>query len=136
MAKRPDWKPAFLRCLEEVPNVSRAARAIGMTRRAVYAAAKISDEFHEAWEEALDVGVDRIEEELHNRAVLGVSRPVFQGGKHVGATTEYSDNLMIFLLKAHRPKRYRENSTIEHRGAAPVTIVNQWADLAGQPEGD
>jgi len=26
---------------------------------------------------------------------------------------EYSDNLMIFLLKAHNPERFRENAKVE-----------------------
>ena len=112
----------------------------------MYAAAKISDEFHEAWEEALDVGIDRHRGgTAQERAVTWRGTSGFPGReRRLAGSTEYSDNLMIFLLKAHRPKRFRENSTIEHRGAAPVTIVNQWVDpevtraneLAGQPEGD
>jgi hypothetical protein len=49
----------------------------------------------------------RLEDEAVRRAYEGVERPVFQGGKQVGVVREYSDTLLIFLLKALRPEKYR-----------------------------
>ena len=43
-------------------------------------------------------------------------KPVFYQGKPCGAVQEYSDSLLMFMLKAHDPK-YREKQTHEHTGA-------------------
>ena len=44
-------------------------------------------------------------------------KPVFHKGEQCGVVREYSDTLMIFLLKARDPAKYREN-------AGSVTINN------------
>ena len=41
-------------------------------------------------------------DEAHRRAVEGVKRPVFRGGKKVGEITEYSDFLLGKLLRRRR----------------------------------
>ena len=55
---------------------------------------------------------DALEDEAWTRAVDGRSRPIFQGGVCVGYVQIYSDSLLITLLKAHRPEKYRENMKI------------------------
>jgi hypothetical protein len=44
-----------------------------------------------------------------------VKRPIYQGGKLVGHDVVYSDNLLLALLKARRPEKYRDRQLIEHR---------------------
>lgn len=43
------------------------------------------------------------------------------GNPCIATVKEYSDTLMIFLLKAHDPEKYRENSKIELAGHLAVT---------------
>jgi hypothetical protein len=62
------------------------------------------------------MGADALEDEANRRAREGVERPVYQGGKFVGAIREFSDTLLIFLLKGLKPEKFRENSHIEHSG--------------------
>ena len=50
------------------------------------------------------------------RAAEGTLKPVYQGGKLVGEIREFSDTLLIFLLKGKRPEVYRENVKVEHSG--------------------
>lgn len=87
----PEKRQKFLSKLAEMPNVARAARLCGITKQTAYRHRAIDEEFAVAWEEALDEGVERLEEEAMKRA------------------KKYSDVLMIFLLKAHRPEKYRDN---------------------------
>lgn len=54
-----------------------------------------------------------LEDEAHRRAFEGVDKPVFYQGDECGTIREYSDTLAIFLLKAHNPEKYRENSKVE-----------------------
>lgn len=51
---------------------------------------------------------ESLEEEAHRRAVIGVRKPVYYKGEEVGATQEFSDQLLITLLKANLPDKYRE----------------------------
>jgi hypothetical protein len=38
---------------------------------------------------------------------------------------EYSDTLAIFLLKAHAPEKYRENSKVELTGGLDVNAMSE-----------
>jgi hypothetical protein len=49
-----------------------------------------------------------LEDEAVRRAYEGVEKPVCQMGKEVGVIREYSDTMLIFLLKGLRPAKYRE----------------------------
>lgn len=107
-------------------NVTRAARAAGVSRKTAYQYKKASSDFSEQWDDALGQGIDSAEAELYRRAVKGVIKPVYQGGAEVGKVREYSDTLLIFLLKSHRPERY--NQPVEQRitgaGGGPVQYQN------------
>jgi len=49
-----------------------------------------------------------LEDEAVRRAREGVRRPVRYKGKIVGYETDYSDQLLVFLLKNWAPDKYRE----------------------------
>ena len=109
-AAEPDWKPMFLEQLETRGAISAAAKAAGVSKQAAYKAAKRDPEFKDAWDEAIETACDAMELEARRRAVDGTDRPVFHAGKVVGHVREYSDQLLIFLLRAHRPQKYRERN--------------------------
>ena len=50
-----------------------------------------------------------MELEARRRAVKGTDKPVFQRGEQVGTIREYSDTLLMFLLKANKPEKFRDN---------------------------
>lgn len=78
-----------------------------------YAHRSDDPEFKARWDDAVEQAIQVLEQEAHRRAAIGVRRPVFQSGKLVGTVTEYSDTLLIFLLKANRPHKYRDNHRVE-----------------------
>jgi len=49
-----------------------------------------------------------LEQEAWRRARDGVAEPVYQHGKQIGTIQRYSDNLLMFLLRARAPERYRD----------------------------
>ena len=114
----PEKREKFLKKLREWPNVARAARQCGVSRQTVNNHRRSDDAFAAAWDEALDEGVDRLEEEAERRGFKGVMEPVYYKGEKVGTIRRYSDTLAIFLLKAHRPEKYRENIDITSGGRA------------------
>ena len=40
--------------------------------------------------------------------MIGVPKPVYYQGKLIGHVPHYSDALLMFLLRAHRPEIYRD----------------------------
>lgn len=62
------------------------------------------------------MAVESLEDAAVQRARYGMDRPVFHKGKVCGYVREYSDTLLIFLLKGAKPLKYRERLNIEHTG--------------------
>ena len=76
-----------------------------------------------AFTELKDDLVEELEAELYRRAVLGVERPITVAGERV-MVREYSDRLLMFLLKAEKPEKYRDRREVKHTGE-----VNEWAEI-------
>lgn len=66
-------------------------------------------------EEAADV----LEAEAWRRAVKGVDKPMTVATMRE-VVKEYSDTLLIFLLKGSKPTKFRDNSFVEHQGHVEV----------------
>jgi hypothetical protein len=107
--KKGPWPRAFLAALRRSGVVRSACRAARVGRSTAYRHRDTDPAFAAAWDRALETAVDALELEARRRAVEGVERSVFHAGKQVGIIHDYSDTLLIFLLKANRPEKYRDN---------------------------
>lgn len=127
-----DRKALFLDALRECANVTVAARSVGISPGTVYNHRKDDPLFAERFQEALDEAVDMLEYEAHRRAFEGTKEPVFYKGGECGTITKYSDGLAQFLLKAHRPDKYRERSEVKQEisGGMQLTDTARAARLA------
>lgn len=96
--------------------VSEACRVVGISRTVVYQERQRDEVFAVQWADVEEKTTEAMEREAYRRGVEGVEKPVYQGGKLVGRVNEYSDTLLIFMLKARRPDKYRENVKVEHGG--------------------
>jgi hypothetical protein len=103
----PRRKTVFLAALVDTVNVTLTYRRADIPRRTAYDWREADEGFARKWDDAVDEGIDLLEAELHKRAFEGVERPVYYKGEQVGTWRFYSDALAMFLLKAHRPERYR-----------------------------
>lgn len=110
------WQDKFIAALENRGIVQDAAKAARINRTTAYSERNKNPEFAERWQAALEKAADTMEGEAFRRAVKGVRKPVYQGGKLVGHVQEYSDVLLIFMLKAIRPEKYRERFEHKHEG--------------------
>ena len=99
---------AFLEALRERGVVSVAAAEAGISRAQAYRAREKSPAFRAAWRAALEEALDLLESEARRRALEGWDKPVFYQGKQIGVVREYSDQLLMFLLQAYRPAKFRE----------------------------
>lgn len=132
----PEHFEQFLALLREMPNVTRAARTLGHAPRSFRNYRERDPDFAEAWDAALEEGIENCEAELHRRAFEGTDKPITHQGVITGSYKEYSDTLAMFLLKAHRPEKYRERQDISHTGAMSLTVAtgvpsDDGSDLAG-----
>jgi len=115
-----DRQQRFVEALAETGNVTAAVRVAGTSRTRAYELRKTDEAFAAAWDEAEQIAADKLEAETWRRAVEGVEEPLVSGGKLVRddndqpiAIRRYSDQLLIALLRAHRPEKFRDRSAVE-----------------------
>lgn len=87
---KKDWEKKFLDQLRKIPNVFAACRKAGINRMTAYRWRNECPRFAGEWEAALEDAVELLEEDCWKRAQT------------------VSDTMAIFMLKAHRPEKYRE----------------------------
>lgn len=120
---KKEWATPFLEALEEFANVDEACRIANVSDTTVYRDRKKDKEFAQAWKQALNRGIATLEVEARRRALDGVERNYHDKDGNVTSTeTKYSDSLTMFLLKAHRPKVYRDNITMDMRHSGGITV--------------
>lgn len=106
---------AFIEALAETGSVRSACRRLGVGEHHIYKLRHHPEaaSFRAAWEAALDLGIQRIEDIAMDRALNGVEVEVFHGGQQVGTRRAYNDRLLMFLLLNRAPERFGRS------GAAP-----------------
>ncbi len=98
----------FLLHLGRTGSVTFAAARASLPRRALYKHRAADEAFAGYWDEALNLGVERLQDDAMRRALEGTARAVFRNGKQVGSVQQFDNRLLQFLLKAHRPETYGE----------------------------
>lgn len=126
---RANAQQVFIESLMKGETVTGAAKAAKIDRKTAYNWRESDETFAAAWDDALEAGTERLEQEATRRAL------------------ESSDTLLIFLLKARRPKVYRDRVSAELTGAGgkdlnhrsggvlvvPATMnIDDWEKLALQ----
>ncbi|MBU1800633.1 MAG: terminase [Bacteroidetes bacterium] len=116
------YKKTFLEHYVKLCVKGKAATAAGVTRRTVDHWIESDKEFKEEFESAKKGVIEMLEAEAIRRAYDGIDKPVFYKGKQVSVIQEYSDLLLIFLLKANDPAKYRERYEISGAGGGSLEV--------------
>jgi hypothetical protein len=89
----PERQQRFIQALADLGSVRAAAHAVNMTPEGAYLLRRHPEaaEFREAWEAALALGVQRLEDVAMERALFGVEVPVYHFGAVVGTRRVYND---------------------------------------------
>jgi hypothetical protein len=116
-------------------NVTRAAKAAGIDRDTHYAWLKDDSEYAASYRDCVPNAAGVLEDEARRRAVEGTLKGVYHKGALVDMEVEYSDRLLIQLLKAHHPA-HKPTLTIDGRGKNGAIAIEQTTaeDLAKLPE--
>ncbi len=113
----------FLAAFAESGHVGNSAIKAGIERTAIYRW-RDNPDFEAKFEKARLTAVGVLEDEAHRRAVEGVDEPVYYKGDVCGVVRKYSDTLLIVLLKANAPEKYRERQEIQTNGT--LELVVKW----------
>jgi hypothetical protein len=136
-----EWSPsprtlAFLAAIRVYPSITLAARAAKVSRESHYRRLGREPAYRAAFEEAYRQGIDALEDEAVRRAMRGVQRPILYHGSPVMVMvdpndeskgmrnlfeTEYSDTLLLALLKAKKPESYKERVEQNVTGSIDIT---------------
>ena len=150
---------AFVEALVATKCVDEACRRVGMSETSAYELRNrpCGAGFRRAWDIALELQLDRVEQGAVERSINGVARPIFYKGEQVGEYRHYDERLTMFLLRNRRPARYGRwiddappaelteaerrywlaNALFEIGISAPVTDGNPIEDWsADEDEGD
>lgn len=133
----PERQQLFIEALADTGSVKAAAHAVNMTPEGAYLLRrhKQAGEFRKAWEAALALGVQQLEDVAMHRALHGQDVPVYSYGKLIGKRTVYNDRLLMFLLRNRAPERFsadgrvlaRRNTIGDPQDAARLSrLKRQW----------
>ena len=152
-----DWTEVFLEALRNVPVIAHACRAAGVSRTVAWQRRQADQDFAAAFEEAMEAGIDRAEQEAFRRAVVGYEEPVIDKGRlcyvyerivdEAGAesfrpvldeqgqpipltTRKHSDALLSLFLKGRRKKIYSDRTEVTGADGGPIKTVDETARSA------
>jgi hypothetical protein len=107
-------KEAFLEALRNGLSVAYASKTAGVDRAYAYRKRKVDLKFCEEWDQAVEAGTDRLEDEAFKRAVVGHEKKYYDKEGNV-TRTEYdkSDVLLMFLLNGRRPEKFNRGQRLD-----------------------
>ncbi len=104
----PDLQREFIAHLAATGIVTSAARHVGRSMEALYKLKHRpgAEGFAEAWDRAMDLGVERLEDSALARAIEGSERLIIRGGEVIATERSHNEALVMFFLKTRLPDRY------------------------------
>jgi hypothetical protein len=123
-------KAVVLARYEEAGRVDVACERAGISRRTHYVWLETDPDYRTQFERSRKRIVQLLEDEATRRAVEGVEKPVSVNGK-LKTIREYSDTLLIFLLKGAAPEKYRERyeHAISGPNGDPIQVEHRAYDI-------
>jgi hypothetical protein len=124
--RKDGWTPQrqvdFVAALADSGCVAEAARAVGMSQTACYRLRRESAQFAAAWDAAIAHAARRLVDLAFDRAINGSDEPVFdKEGNRAGRRMRQNDRLLMFLLRAYMPERFRAaHQSLRQPGEAPA----------------
>lgn len=112
----------FIEALADTGSVKAAAHAVNMTPEGAYQLRRHPQAagFRKAWEAALALGVQRLEDIAMERALHGVEVPVYSYGKLIGVRVVYNDRLLMFVLRNRAAARFAADGRAAARSGGSI----------------
>lgn len=112
----PERQRAFIGALADTGCVDRAARMVNMAQTNCYTLRRApgAEGFRQAWDAALDCGLQRLKDLAFTRAIEGELVPVFSAGKLVGQRRKHNNALLMFVLRHYGKDAQGRRTTINY----------------------
>ena len=112
-----DRQRRFIEALSVTGSVKAAAHRVNMTPEGAYLLRRHpqAQSFRQAWEAALALGVQQLEDVALERALHGTEVPVYSYGKLIGSRIKHNDRLLMFMLKNRAPERFDAQGQVTAR---------------------
>ncbi len=104
----PEVQLAFIEALASTGSVRAACRRVNRSECGAYQMRRHPEgrSFAKAWQAALALGVQKLEDIAMDRALNGVEVPVYAYGKIIGTRRVYNDKLLMFILRNRATERF------------------------------
>lgn len=108
---------SFIAALADTGSVKAAAHRVNMTPEGAYLLRRhaAAASFRAAWEAALALGVQQLEDIAMERALYGQEVPVYSYGKLIGSRIVHNDRLLMFMLRNRAPTRFTADGSAASR---------------------
>ncbi len=123
----PERQRDFIARLADTGSVKDAARMTGMSEQSCYRLRRSpgGENFAAAWDAAIQQASMRLVDVAFERALNGVAEKIEYdaNGDPMEPRRRYNDRLLMFLLRAHQPERYRfanHDARLANEPAAPL----------------
>lgn len=119
-----DMQDAFLAAYSLCGKRYKAAEAVGITRRMHSEWMRKDPEYPEKFREAHEEWLERVEEDARVWACEGVEEQHYENGVLVKVVKKRNPTVLLAILNAELPEKYRGRQSIEHSGPAggPISI--------------
>lgn len=125
-------KRALLAAYTETARVASAAKAADVDRNMHYHWLRDDPEYAKAFAVAQQMAAQTLEDEAVRRARDGVMHPVIWRGVITNHYLDYSDTLLIFLLKGQMPAKYGDRIDQRISGSLTIDAVDALKRLIGE----
>ena len=134
---------AFIGVLRRGGSVEAACAKAGFSRRSAFKWKAADPTFADRWNDAREAGTDLLEDKSTEFAIEGfveyreTKRTVAKDGTVTELVTErrkVSERHLELQLRARRPEKYRERSSVEHSGpgGGPIEVTDARTRIAGK----
>lgn len=113
----PQRQTEFIAALADCGVVEEAAKAVDMSPKSCYRLRRApgAGNFAAAWDAAIYNASKRLLDVAFDRALNGSEEPVYdKEGSRVGRRMKTNDRLLMFLLRAYMPDRFRSSDVDPH----------------------
>jgi hypothetical protein len=116
-------KKEYIRLFREEYSITKTCRRMNISRRRYYHWIEDDPEFAREVDMAREEIIETLEAEAVRRAYTGIEREIYYRDGVIGREREYSDALLILLLKGLRPEKYRERRGVTKKPEDKITVL-------------
>ncbi len=123
-------KKRFLACFAMCGRINEAAHWAKIHRNSHYGWMQEDPEYPARFKQAESEAARMLEDEAVRRAHHGIRKAIRYKGRIVAYDIEYSDTILLALLRANNPDKFTERQKREHSGTvAHVTLADIDRDI-------